>query len=281
MTVEPEGDREMRVTRGGVRALGGSALILMLAACGSGGGASTQPARSRGTADVAAYCTAKKAFETAPDPDVDFGSASPKELAAAGKKYAASTLRPIFDDILASAPVEVWDASKVIDEGITELEQTGNFRLFNAPEFAAAQATTHAFDRDHCGWGRVDVTATDYAFSGIPDEVEPGTVSFDLTNRSGDEIHEMAIFKKRDGVTTPIQALLESAGSAEKGAGQDITLVGQSLASPGHSGYVVLDLVPGNYAVVCSVHVGATAQNPKGNGPMHYTKGMLAEFAVR
>ncbi|MGH8932865.1 MAG: hypothetical protein ACRDZO_20150 [Egibacteraceae bacterium] len=258
------------------RVLVGSMVILALAACG-GGGSSVSPGSPQSQGDIQAYCAAKKAFETAPSPGVDFQSASPQEVAEAGKNYAATTLRPIFDDLIATAPVEVLDASKLLHSGIARLQETGDFFLFNAPEFGAAQTATHLFDREHCGWTQVSVGATDYAYEDVPGTVPAGTVSFDITNRSENEIHEMAILKKADGVTEPIQELLESSNGAPP---QSTTLVADGLAQPGDSSYEVVDLQPGNYAMVCFVHVGATHQNPQGDGPQHHAKGMVVEFTV-
>ncbi len=267
----------MQVASVSRRALAGSMLILTLTACGGGGGSSVSPASPQSQGDVQAYCEAKRAFETAPSPAVDFQSASPEEVVEAGKSYAATTLLPIFDNLVATAPPEVLDASKLLHSGMTRLQETGDFFLFNAPEYGAAQAATHLFDRENCGWGRVNLTTTDYAFEGVPETLPAGTVSFDVTNRSDTEIHEMAILKKADGVTEPIQELLGPSAIAPP---EKTTLVVDGLAQPGSSSYEVADLQPGNYAMVCFVHVGATHQNPQGDGPPHHAKGMVAEFTV-
>ncbi len=265
----------MQGARARGRALAGSMVALALVGCG-GAGTSEAPA-PQGQGDIQAYCAAKKAFETSPGPNVNFQSASPQEVAEEGKNYAAITLRPLFDNLIATAPAEVLDASKVLDSGVAELQETGDFFLFNAPKYGAAQRAAHIFDREHCGWAQVSVGATDYAYEDVPETVPAGTVSFDLTNRSETEIHEMAILKKAEGATEPILELLEAAGGA---IGQNTTLVAAGLAPPGDSAYEVVDVQPGNYALVCFVPVGATNEKPKGDGPPHYAKGMVAEFTV-
>ncbi|MGH8932864.1 MAG: hypothetical protein ACRDZO_20145, partial [Egibacteraceae bacterium] len=156
------------------RAFVGSMVALALAACG-GGGSSVPPASPQDQGDIQAYCAAKKAFETTPGPDVNFQSASPQEVTEEGKNYATTTLRPIFDNLIATAPAEVLDASKVLDSGVTELQETGDFFLFNAPKYGAAQTATHLFDREHCGWTQVSVGATDYAYEDVPGTVPAGT----------------------------------------------------------------------------------------------------------
>jgi len=268
----------MRVIGEGARALTGSMLVLALAACGGGATAPQGTRAARDTPDTLAYCTAKMAFETAPSPQADFQNGTPAELAEAGRTYATTTMRPILNDLLATAPAEVLDSYNVLNKGVTQFEATGDFFLFNAPEYGTAQTTTHLFDRANCGWTRVDVAATDFAFAGVPSTLPAGTtLSFDLANQSDSEIHEIAIFKMSDDATEPIKTVLDSKDEDIK---QQATLVASALAAPDNSAYKVTELAPGNYAMVCTVHVGATPKNPQGTGPKHYTKGMLTEFTV-
>ena len=51
----------------------------------------------------------------------------------------------------------------------------------------------HAHDLETCEWKTVDVRAADYAFQGVPSEVDAGVTSFEFTN-GGTEVHEMVLF---------------------------------------------------------------------------------------
>jgi len=74
-------------------------------------------------------------------------------------------------------------------------------------EVNEASGTVHAYDVDNCGWNVVDVAASNYAFDGLPDELPAGETSFELTN-DADEVHELVLLKKNDGVTQSAEELL-------------------------------------------------------------------------
>ena len=50
-------------------------------------------------------------------------------------------------------------------------------------------------------------TAADYAFQGVPSEVDSGVTSFEFKN-GGTEVHEMVVFRINDGVTETVDELL-------------------------------------------------------------------------
>ena len=228
--------------------------------------------------DLQAYCEASLALETVPEPDIDFDTATPEELAAAGRSFASETLRPIADDLEAHLPPELTDAYATLDAAITEMAETGDPSVFESPEVSEADATAHAFDLANCGWETVDVQAIDYAFQGIPSSLPAGVVSFEFTNESGrDEFHELVLFRKKDGVTESALELLEQ---GEEQAGAKVEEVGGTGAEPGGSEPVVTELEPGEYAAVCFVPVGASEENPEGSGPPHFVQGMVVEFTV-
>lgn len=139
----------------------------------------------------------------------------------------------------------------------------------------------------------VEVTGIDYAFEGIPTEVEAGT-EFTFTNGSDKEAHEMVLMKIKEGETRTIDELL---ALPEDEAEQVAEFQGVAVAMPGEDGEVLEgELVAadaGRYAVLCFIPVGADpaamaeAMESEGPppedpnaGPPHFVQGMKAEFTV-
>jgi hypothetical protein len=270
-----------------------AALILGLAACGDDddgadadadagatGAGAAQPAADAGESDgdTAAYCAATLALETAPPPDVDFATASPEEIADAVKAYAADVLRPLADEVLAAAPDELGGEVEVLDSALDEMAASGDEAAFDRPATAEASRTVHAYDVETCGWATVDVTATNFAFDGLPGEQAAGVTSFELTNEGGD-VHELLLLRKDDGVTQSAEELL---ALPEDEAMALATVVGDpAFALPGAGDHAVVDLEPGDYVAVCFIPTGTTGTDgPPPEGPPHAMNGMFAEFTV-
>jgi hypothetical protein len=261
--------------------------ILVAAGCGDGddeddaGSDETEETTDEsasGDADLTAYCDAALAIETVPEPEVDFETATPEEQAAALRTYASETLRPLADDVVATAPEEVTDDVEVLSGAVDQVAETGDFAVFDEPDVAAASESVHAFDLDNCGWSTHQVTASDYAFEGVPEELSTGPTSFELSN-DGEELHELVLVRKNDGVTATAEELL---ALPEEEALAQVTPVGApAFAAPGEADYLVADLEPGDYIGVCFVPVGTTSEEaPPPEGPPHALQGMVLEFTV-
>jgi len=225
-----------------------------------------------------AYCDAALAIETAGEPDIDFSTATEEEMAEATKTFATETLRPLADDLLAAAPDEVQADLDVQSDALDEMVETGDFAVFETPEVAAAAAAAHQFDLDTCGWEAVAVNAADYSFAGLPDEMDAGVASFELTN-GGAEMHEMVLLRKNDGVTETFDELL---ALPEEEAMQKVTMVGLAgPVPPGEPGYAVVDLATGDYMAVCFIPVGTVSfDGPPPEGPPHMMQGMVHQLTV-
>jgi uncharacterized cupredoxin-like copper-binding protein len=228
--------------------------------------------------DLAAYCDAEVAIESAPEPEIDFETASPEQQAEALRAYGSETLRPLADDVVASAPDELAADIEVLSAAVDELAASGDFAVFEQPEVEAASDNVHAFDLENCGWATQPVTASDYAFEGLPADLGAGPTSFELTNE-GEELHELVLARKNDGVTLSAEELL---ALPEEEAMNNVTPVGSpAFAAPGDSGYLVVDLEPGDYVGLCFIPVGMTSEDaPPPEGPPHAMQGMVAEFTV-
>lgn len=255
------------------------AAILGLAACGDDDDdAATDPTPVDDSGSDDAYCEASLAFETIPDPEIDFETASEEEVTTGLKAYAADALQPAVADIVATAPDELADEADRFSTIVDEIAATGDGSLFESPEAAEDSATAHAFDLENCGWEAVDVTATNYAFAGLPDELPSGPTSFDLSNE-GEDVHELLLLRKNDGVTQSAEELL---ALPEEEAMSLATPIGSpAFALPGEEGYVVADFEAGDYVAVCFIPVGMTnVDGPPPEGPPHAMEGMYAEFTV-
>lgn len=264
--------------------LGGVVVSALLAAgCGDDDATSdtTAPggaAADGASADVADYCDATLALETAGEPDIDFATATDAEIAEATRTFSQETLRPLADDVVATAPEAVVADIAVMSDALDEMIETGDFAAFDTPEVTAASNAQHAFDVESCGWATTAVTAADYSFSGLPHEIDAGVTSFELTN-GGNETHEMVVFRKNDGVTESFEELL---AMPEDQATENVTMVGiAGPVPPGQPGYAVADLEPGEYIALCFIPVGTVnLDGPPPEGPPHFTQGMQHEFTV-
>lgn len=228
--------------------------------------------------DVAAYCEAALAVETAPPPDVDFESASPEEMSEALKAYATDVMGPLADDIVAVTPDEVADEIDVLAGAVEEMASTGDPTTFDQPDTLAASEAVHEFDLANCGWTPVEVTAADYRFEGLGSELAAGVTSFELANE-GAEVHELLLLRRNDGVTQSAEELL---ALPQEEAQELVTPMGEpAFAGPGDGSYAVADLTPGEYIAVCFVPVGTTQlDGPPPEGPPHAMQGMITEFTV-
>jgi hypothetical protein len=248
------------------------------AASASASTASEDEGGEGGEGDLATYCEKSAEIEIllSPGPDIDFESASPEEITEAMKAF-ASTGTEIADEALAVAPEEIRADIERLVGSLHEVAETGDPSAFENEENEAASANAHAFDLENCGWNVVDVTATDYAFAGIPDELEAGVTSFELAN-DGTELHELIVLRKNDDTTESFDELL---ALPQEEAETKVTPVGAAFSTPGEEGvYAVADLTAGEYMAICFIPVGLVDEEAQADGPPHFTQGMLHQFTV-
>jgi uncharacterized cupredoxin-like copper-binding protein len=117
------------------------------------------------------------------------------------------------------------------------------------------------------GPGRVEVTAVDYAFEGVPETLEAGETTFVLTNE-GEVAHEMAIGRVADD--TPLEEFASGVdtGAAVRGTRRIIAAI-----EPGESSELTMELEPGRYVYVCFQTEGTNPQR-------HGERGMVGDFTV-
>lgn len=133
-----------------------------------------------------------------------------------------------------------------------------------------AAATSSAAPSDPPADFEVDMR--EMQFVGIPESVPAGRSVLRVTN-GGTEWHEAVIMHVADGAT--VDGLIDEFSAM--GDGPDDGLVdsivgGSAVVSPGITTWMVVDLEPGTYAMVCLV--------PNDDGVIHAMLGMIGVFTV-
>ena len=158
---------------------------------------------------------------------------------------------------------------------------------------SAAVSSLDNWTFDNCSFdAKVDVAAVDWAFGGIPLELTEGSAAFRVTN-IGDEMHEMGILRKVDGVTLSwdeiVPIVAESFLNETDEADQYVEWVGHAWVPTSENAAVAYaDLPPGDYAAFCMLPIGTTQDMAEEDmealaGPdheAHWQHGMLQEFTV-
>lgn len=117
---------------------------------------------------------------------------------------------------------------------------------------------------------RLDVVATEYAWSGLPDELPAGTYPMSFRN-DGAEAHEISIFRNPDGLS--FEELYKLGPEGIKGA---VEMVGTLISGPGTPAdhELTATFTPGEYEVVC--FFPAMSDNQP-----HFNHGMHRKLVVR
>ncbi|MCI0790628.1 MAG: hypothetical protein J4O02_02565 [Chloroflexi bacterium] len=136
-----------------------------------------------------------------------------------------------------------------------------------------------------CGSGQslpptLAVEAADFSFN-LPASIQGGLTRIELTN-VGQEPHHMQILRLNDGVSqeqfqTILQGVIEAMSTEGEAAISGIFQAGTAAGGPasvvpGDETTVVLDLIPGQYALLCFI---ASA-----DGVPHFAKGMASTIEV-
>ena len=217
----------------------------------------TDPA---GEGDAATFCAAEMEIEAAVQTEGD--------------------PMPAVEAALAAAPADVKPAL----QGVVDAFSTGDTE---SPAFTEPYAEMMEWMKANCGYTSLEVTTTEYAFAGIPDEVPAGPAIITMTNL-GEEFHEVLLMRKNDGVTESFEELL---ALPEDEAMTKVTMAGAAFGPPGEESHGVANLEPGEYLAICFLPEGATPELmeqmegpesslPPEAGPPHFTHGMLFEFTV-
>lgn len=140
----------------------------------------------------------------------------------------------------------------------------------------------------------LQVTAIDYGYVGLPDEVPAGT-EIAFVNDSEVEVHEFVAVRLDDDETRPVEELVQLPPVELAALFPGVETV--VIAPPGATGSAVEGdgrlTTPGRYAIVCVIPTGAdpdeylaAAAAAEGGppdvpgGPPHIAAGMFAEVVV-
>ncbi len=140
----------------------------------------------------------------------------------------------------------------------------------------------------------VEIQAIDYAYAGLPSEVEAGT-EIRLVNESESELHEFVAIRLPDDETRSVQELVQLPPEELAGLFPFVSTV--IIAPPTEAGFPVegtgVLTEPGRYAIICAIPTGAdpaeylaaAAESEGGppevaGGPPHFVQGMIGEVIV-
>ncbi len=149
----------------------------------------------------------------------------------------------------------------------------GDEDAMTSPEFRTADAEIGAAVLESCDTvADLDVRGVDFAFEGIPDELDAGRVSIEFTNETEQaEPHEMVLMKRLDGADESVTELLEM--PEEELFGKVAPAAVAYADDAGGTNVALVDLEPGAYIAICMIPTD-------GDGPPHAANGMVDEFTV-
>jgi hypothetical protein len=260
-------------------AVAGTALVLAfgLAACGGdSGGAADDTAAAPTTAaedTTAEFCSTvvgiDSTINSTPPPEALPPDQAPAILAQVGQQ-----LEPQLARAEQLAPPEisgdVATAARITRQGFG-----GDMAAFESPELAPAEANIDRYMLDNCGFPQTEVTAVNFEFQDLPDSLPAGMSAVTLTNE-GEDLHEIAVLRINDDVTMSAEELL---ALPQEQALSMVKIVGITFAAPGETTTAFVDAQPGRYFAACFIPEGTTP-TAEGEGPPHFTLGMLKEFNV-
>ncbi len=256
------------------RAVAVSATLLLtlgVAACGDDdddddASSDTTVAGGEPVGGAGAFCDALVDFNTAVFQTDITPDLPEEEIVAAGE-----SLAPAFDEVAAEAPDSLAEPAGEINAAVQALLD-GDAEAFDSDELFETYTGFVTDAVGECDFETIEVTGVDYAFEGVEDSYQAGTVSFAFSNASEAEEHEMILIRRQDGVELSFEELLEL---PEEEAMELTEFKGAAFAPPGAEGGTLTELTPGDYAMICFIPVGGGE-----DGPPHFTEGMIHEFAV-
>jgi len=134
---------------------------------------------------------------------------------------------------------------------------------------ASAQDATPATSGDY---PTIAFTAKDYEFVGLPASVEGGYTRLSMT-QEGPSDHHAIFMKLNDGVTADDFLASIERGDFGQILGSGISLGGPNAGAAGSTINVIVDLTPGQYAVVCLIP-------DEESGMLHAAMGMFSPLEV-
>lgn len=240
---------------------------LLAAACGG----TTEPQPAGGEGDVQAFCDAHFTAQQAAITAIQEGSGDEE-------------VQPLLDELRMAAPTERVGDVDAFNNLLTEAFQADDpFTVIESPEFREHDELLDVYMAENCGYERVEVTAIEYSFTGVPDTIGAGRVALTLTN-GGAEVHEMGFGLFKEDVDLSVQEVLDLPDREQDKQFQPSD-VGHFLAPPGGIDTEVIEVVAGRYGFICFIPQGTMSLEDLegqhgGEGKPHAFLGMFGEFVV-
>lgn len=233
------------------------------------------------TASLADFCDAKVAIDAAflgGGPPEEEGTATATPDPAEIKAGIEDAWGDLYADLEQSAPADVKSDVEALVAELDEAIEAANPEFFFEPGFVEADNAVDQYLIENCeDINELDAVAADFEFTGLPTVTPEGLTALTLTNE-GEEFHEMILMRINDGVEESIEEILQL---DEEEAESMVTPMGVTLAAPGVTATNFFELEPGNYAVLCFISKDSTEANGfQGDGPPHFTEGMVEELRV-
>jgi len=261
--------------------------VLALGACGDDdedeegappGGVTTTNVTTPLSPQLEAFCADVVRVQTE-EPDIP-PDLPEEEQMRRQQEFFQEQFLPLVRKIQGEAPPA---AKGPIDEISRFFEQKGP-AAFDDDALPPIEARANQAAATACGAPESGVTGSEYAYQGMPRTLPAGRRLFQFDN-TGTELHEMVFLRKKPTTTESFDQLL---ALPEAEGRQKADFAGGLFAPPGGNDTALLDLTPGQYAIVCFIPVGFTpdvAERAEESGqfpedPPHFTRGMKSEFTV-
>ena len=179
-----------------------------------------------------------------------------------------------LEEAEATAPEDIATQVQSVVAQAREAIEKKDDSVFESEEFRTLDEEIDQYVFANCGLENMEVTASEYAFSGAPDSIPAGEIGINFTN-GGEESHELILARINDPSKT-VEDILDMPEKEQESA---VTVISFLFAQPGESDAQAFELEPGEYAMVCFVSVGTTPEKD-GTGPPHVAKGMYGQFTV-
>jgi hypothetical protein len=201
----------------------------------------------------------------------------PPKSAKLAADYQLSVVEPLFAKARKAAPKEVAGEFDAVATATIQALSTLNFAATQTADFAKADDSVDAQLLAECKFQDLQVTASNYEYLGLSENLARGATALTLTNK-GDEVHEISIARINDDVNLSAKEILSLPMKESLAA---ITLMSYAQVPPGGSETTFLNLASGRYYAVCFTPRGTMAQHAPGSGTPHLMLGMLKEFSIQ
>jgi hypothetical protein len=271
----------------------GAAAALVLAGCGSDDAESDDATADTAAESTATADTTATPADTTAETTADTTAETTGDTAAgSGDNQTVCDNLIELDQTVPTGQATPEEANAGLDEAIAAADeetaalltdfQTALQPVLDDPEgepsdeFFGQYSAMLSWVGENCDVETLDVTAEDYHFVGIPEELAGDYYIVNFVN-DGNEPHELGVARINDDVALSVDELL---ALPEEESDTMIEFIGGMFAMPGESSVGSLTLTdPGRFVAACSVPIGTTA-DAEGTGAPHFTQGMAHEFTV-